>query len=153
MLIIEKMITGDEQRIHDLVKKVYDEFVAGDCTEEGNNTFYDFIKPESISMRLQSGNIIFICKEGDCIIGMIELKDLNHISLLFVDKDFQGLGIARKLFNETVGIARSGGNNDFIDVNSSLFAIPIYTKLGFKTTSEVQIVNGIKFVRMKCELK
>ncbi|MGD9950430.1 MAG: GNAT family N-acetyltransferase [Desulfobulbus sp.] len=35
-----------------------------------------------------------------------------------------------------------------ITVNSSLNAVPSYERLGFKTTSEEQCFNGIRFIPM-----
>lgn len=42
---IEKYQKGQEYDISNLIRKVYDEFVSCDYTEEGNQFFYDWIQP------------------------------------------------------------------------------------------------------------
>jgi GNAT superfamily N-acetyltransferase len=151
MIRIEIFNAGEEQLIEQMIREVYDEFVAPDYSEEGNIHFYEFIKPENILERVNKGNIIFTAKNGKKIIGMIELKDYNHICLLFVDRQFQGLGIARDLFNKILALVKK---KDFriIDVHSSLFAVPVYQRLGFIITDKIQEIDGIIFVPMKYEL-
>ena len=144
---------GEENLVYEYVKRVFDEFVAPDYSEEGNNHFYDFIKPESIVERVNNGNIIFTAKDGKRMRGMIELKNYNHICLLFVDRRYHGLGIARDLFNKIVAIVKENTHVKLIDVHSSPFAVPVYERLGFKVTSEMQEMDGIKFVTMEYEIQ
>ena len=150
---IEKYNPGEEQSIEKLIRIVYDEFVAPDYSEEGNNHFYDFIKPESIVERVNNGNIIFTAKDGKRMRGMIELKNYNHICLLFVDRRYHGLGIARDLFNKIVELVRDNTHVKLIDVHSSPFAVPVYERLGFRVISEMQEMDGIKFVTMEYDIQ
>ena len=40
-----------------------------------------------------------------------------------------------------------------IDVNSSLYAEPVYEKLGFRQTGAEQVKNGIRFIPMVLDLR
>jgi GNAT superfamily N-acetyltransferase len=152
MIKIERFIFGEEQLIEKMIKEVYDDFVAPDYTEEGNYHFYDFIKADHIVERVKKGNIIFTAKDEDKIIGIIELQEHNHICLLFVSKTHHRLGIAAKLFNAVLQIIYGISEISSIDVNSSLYAVSVYLKLGFKVMDKIQEVNGIKFIPMRYDV-
>lgn len=152
MIKIEKYKYGEENAIEQLIRKVYDEFVAPDYTDEGNKTFYDFIIPKNIVERVSKGSLIFTAKEDGRIIGMIELKKYNHLSLLFVDKNYHRQGISHELFNRILKAVRDKKKIKFIDVNSSIYAVSVYLKLGFKITGKIKKMSGIKFVPMKYDL-
>ena len=57
---ISKYEPGLEHEIHLLIKKVYDEFVSGDYSEEGNRFFYEWIDPEKIAERQKNQNTILL---------------------------------------------------------------------------------------------
>jgi GNAT superfamily N-acetyltransferase len=88
-----------------------------------------------------------VARGGDRPVGLIDVRSGFHICLFFVDLDAQGQGIGRALFDAAV--ERCGlGERAFFEVNSSLFAVPIYEKLGFRKKSGVRLLNGIRFVEM-----
>jgi ribosomal protein S18 acetylase RimI-like enzyme len=150
-IIINDFQTGRENLVCDFVKKVFDEFVAPDYSEEGNNTFYDYIDPVKMKERISSGKtFILLAEEGENIAGMIEMRDFNHISLLFVDRKYQGQGIAKDLYDRAIKICRENSNESIeFTVNSSPFAVEIYEKLGFIKTEDEKITNGIRYIPMK----
>lgn len=151
-LTIEKMREGEEQEIANLIKQVFGEFVAPAYGPEGVNHFLDYIEPANISKRRSEGNhLALTAKIDEQVVGIIEIRDWNHICLLFVDKKYHNNGIAQRLFRESVRHCREKGTAE-LDVNSSLFAVPIYERLGFVQTESEQTKNGIIFVPMKLNL-
>ena len=140
---------GQELLVYLLIKKVYDEFVSIDYTEEGNRVFYDWIEPSKMAERQQNQINILIATIDSEIVGMIEIRDNNKISLLFVDKKHHGLGVAKKLFQEALkkSILRDANLNTFL-VNASPYSIPVYRKLGFIETDVMQEKFGIKYLPM-----
>jgi GNAT superfamily N-acetyltransferase len=145
----EEFQPGQEREIYDLIKRVYDEFVAPDYTNEGNQFFYDFIRPEMMLERYSNKiDTIFTAKTNSQIIGVITLRNPDHISLLFVDKEFHGMGIARKLFNSVEEILIKDNVRE-ITVHASPYSLKIYERLGFEAESGMQEVNGIKYIPMK----
>jgi len=141
---------GQEEMIYNLIKRVYDEFVALDYSEEGNNFFYDWIKPSNITKRQINQKNIIIATIDSEIIGMIEVRENRYISLLFVEKNYHGQGIAKKLFLELLKLCkqRNPGIDKFY-VHASPFSIPVYRKLGFVETDEMQEEFGIKYLPME----
>lgn len=95
---IEKYQNGQERAIHQLIKRVYDEFVSIDYSEEGNKFFYDWIKLSKIAERQKSQINLLLAILDSRLVGMIEIRENKNISLLFVDKGYQGRGIAKRLF-------------------------------------------------------
>lgn len=90
-----------------------------------------------------------IALSGNRIVGMIEVRDHDHVSLLFVDPDFHHKGIAKDLIRQTVQICRTGASSPSeISVNSSAYAVPVCEKLGFRRAREKQVRNGIVFIPM-----
>lgn len=147
---IQKFENGQETEIHKLIKRVYDEFVATDYSDEGNNTFYDWIHPSKIVERQKSQINLWVAFVDSRLVGMIEIRDNMHISLLFVDKKHHGCGIAKGLFHESLKtcIQRDPSLDKFY-VHASPFSIPIYKKLGFVETNSMQENHGIKYMPME----
>jgi len=152
-LKISKYETGLEVLIYRLVKKVFDEFVATDYTDEGNRFFYDWIQPSKIAERQLKDQNILIAKVGSEIVGMIEIRDNNTISLLFVDKAYQRQGIAGKLFARSLAncLKRNSALNKFY-VNASPYSVPVYQKLGFSEIKKMQVKFGIKYFPMEMNI-
>lgn len=144
---------GLESVVSVLIRKVYDEFVAPDYADEGNRFFYDWIEPEKIRARQLNGRNMFVAMEGPSVIGVIEIRDNNRISLLFVDKDYHGKGIARNLFQESLNqcIQRDTSLSRF-HVHASPYSIPVYEKLGFVAIDEMQEQNGLKYLPMEMNI-
>src|SRR5690554_4875720 len=102
-----------------LIIKVFNEFVAPDYSKEGIKEFYKFLSYEDIIEKVNLGRIRFYgCFYEHRLRGVIATKEINHICLLFVKKEFQRKNIARNLINEV--IKESLINHKYkITVNSS----------------------------------
>lgn len=152
-ITISRYRSGQEQEISSLIKKVYDIYVAPDYPDEGNQHFYDWIAPEAIATRQKTQKTILIAQTNTSIVGMIEIRNNDRISLLFVDPDFQNQGIARKLFLEALKncISQDSGLSKFY-VHASPYSIEFYQRLGFKETGTIQETNGIKYLPMEMEI-
>jgi GNAT superfamily N-acetyltransferase len=142
--------SGQEIMIHHLIKKVFDEFVSIDYSEEGNIFFYDWIKPSKIAERQRIQKNIWVAFVDSKLVGVIEIRDNKYISLLFVDKDYQGQGIAKKLFDKSLKeIIRRDPQLDKFYVHASPFSIPVYKNMGFIGTDNMQEDNGMKYLPME----
>lgn len=152
--IIEEYQPGQENEICQMVKRVYDEFVATDNTEEGNKLFYDCIKPKNIAARQKEKNNILIAKDNEQIVGMVEIGDNQDVFLLYVDKAHQKQGIAKRLYLKAVCtcVKKQPDLNKF-SVHASLYSVPVFEKLGFTATGPKKTENGITYLPMVTELK
>lgn len=149
---ISEMDEKETAEVSELVKAGFDEFVKPDLTEEGIKEFY---RAASSFIHERPGNhFVLVASSANKIVGMIDVRDCSHICLFFVSRDFHKKGVGKLLLTKAISkcIAQSGESKN-IDVNSSIYAVEAYKRLGFIQTKEEQIINGIKFVPMNLNLE
>lgn len=143
------MKQGEEPLVVDLVLKVFTEFVAPQYSSEGIAEFRKFVNVNALEDRFVAGNPIILAESGRKIIGVIEMRDNSHIALLFIEKAFQRMGIAKKLINEGIKTCKKRNQNIYrFTVNSSPNAFDAYDNIGFKGSWSEKAVNGIRFIPM-----
>lgn len=145
---VRRLNTDDEVRAAlELSRRVFDEFVGPDYSQEGRNTFYRVTEPDENSPRWQAGEYVFYgAFDGEVIAGTAaSRKDGSHIMLLFVDKAYHRRGIARRLVDAL--IADAPGNS--LTVNASPYAEKAYERMGFKRRGERITEDGITFIPME----
>lgn len=152
-IFYRKASFDDIQDVSNLVRKVFDKYIAPGYSDEGCAVFYKFVEPASILESLATGEYdIWMATVNEIIIGMIGLRNSNHISLLFVDDRFHRRGIARELLRLATVKAVMNLVAD-ITVNSSPYAVDVYRKLGFQQLEGEQLQDGIRYIPMKKQLK
>ena len=151
---IDELKTEEINFVSNMINTVFDEFVGKDYSEEGNNTFKDYINPQNILNRFNEKiSQYFIVKYNNEIIGILEIKNKDHISLFYIKKEFHGKGIGKKLFEHYLNIIKNENTGiKIITVNSSIYAEKIHSKLGFIKTNEIQEKDGIKYIPMEYKL-
>ncbi len=146
------MEKGEEAKVCSLIEKVFNEFVAPDYEEEGINEFFKFANPLALAGRTGSDQIVMVAEQGSDFVGIIEMRNCEHIAMLFVS--LRGKGIAKELINRSVEECRKRKPGlKRITVNSSPFAEPIYSRIGFRPTGPFQKKNGITFEPMARDLE
>jgi len=150
-----KIRGGEEIEVCNLVARSFNEFIAPDFPEQGVEEFFLYSNPHSLKKRLEKDYFAMVAECDGRILGMIEIRGDNHISMLFVDKDFHHKGIAsnlvKKALEEISGNSRV--SND-ITVNSSRYAVPFYESLGFIQYEDEKSIYGVIHTPMLlCGLK
>jgi GNAT superfamily N-acetyltransferase len=149
METIERFIPGEEGSISGLIRAVYDIYIAPENEPRGNEQFIDFITPANILARVQDHtDAVTTCKIDGVIAGVLSVRDGNHISLLFVDEQHHGKGIARRMILDFIARNKPLGIHE-LTVNASPFSVGIYERLGFARESALLELHGIRFVRMR----
>lgn len=139
----------DVQDVSELVSHVFDELLASEYPPEGIQEFHRYIQPTALLARSQANHFTFVSVAHDCIVGMIEVRDYNHISLLFVAQQYHGQGIARTLWHKALQVCqRNEPELSQVSVNASGYAVPFYEKIGFYPVGDKQVKNGISFIPM-----
>ena len=144
----------DDKDLHDaleLVNNVFSEFVAAGYSEQGKSTFENYLtnKEDDVASGLKTGHKkMWAYYQVGIIIGVISIRDISHISLMFVDKRYHRRGIARELFDVVLEEVRGFDNIAQITVNSSPYAVGVYEHLGFRKVGEQQEKDGIIFIPM-----
>lgn len=141
--IIEK--NPNIQEISNLVLTSFDKYIAKDYSKDGQNTFYSFFNNGNLLLNiLENKDFIIIAKEGKKIVGLLTTRGKTHISLLFVDENYHGRGIAKNLLNTLL----KNSETNTLTVNSSPFGEKIYQQLGFSVTGLMTEKDGIKSIPM-----
>ncbi len=137
-----------------LTQTVFNAHVAPTYTNEGNTEFYKYLTPDAFKKRLEENHFILLAHLEEQLVGLIEIRNDDHVSLFFVDSSKQKQGIGRLLFNDAVKLAKkNNGKVKELSVNSSPNAVRAYEKLGFRTVESEKVSSGIRYVPMKMVLE
>lgn len=138
------MQVDDIEEVADLISRSFSKFVAATLSDEGIATFRAGMSKNEILKRLNSGNVFLVCKTNTAVVGVAELRNNNHLNLLFVDPNTQRKGIGKMLFHS---LSKKSFKKE-ITVNSSLNAIEAYLKFGFIKNGVESEVRGIRYLPM-----
>ncbi len=146
MMEIRQLLNKEKDEALLFAKKVYIESRDESYSEQGIETFCNFVNNKKITKSFK----VYGAFENDILKGLIATdRQKRHICLFFVDKVSQGKGIGKELMSVVV----NNNENSYITVNSSRYGVPIYEKLGFTKTEEEKEQEGLKFTPMKLILK
>lgn len=136
-LTIKSLSKADIETALNLVWKVFLEFEAPDYTQEGIDEFYRSIHDEDYLAALS----LYGAFMNEELVGIIATRSGGkHIALFFVDGKYHRQGIGKQLFQSV--------KTDKMTVNSSTYAVPVYSKFGFKPVNTEQVVKGLRFTPM-----
>lgn len=132
-----------------MVYRTFLEFDAEFFTSEGIGHFRDFISDNALKRSFDNGAYQVVgAYVGTKLIGVIALRNESHISLLFVDKDYQNCGVGRKLVSVLSDYAYLKLHQNSLTVNASPYATEFYHKLGFNDIGPLTVKDGIKYTPM-----
>ncbi|HKQ33299.1 MAG TPA: GNAT family N-acetyltransferase, partial [Thermodesulfobacteriota bacterium] len=153
IIYLRPMRPGEEIEVSNLVARSFNEFVAPDFPEEGIDEFFTYANPRALQKRSEGSHFVLVAESDGVPAGMIEVKELRHISMLFVDKAFHRKGIGKKLFTAALErIYSEAPVYEILTVNSSRFAVPFYESLGFVRSEEEKIIHGVIHIPMALSL-
>ena len=141
------IIKIDETQIVDAIDLIWTTFLqfdAPDYSEEGIQSFKDFIENKEIISTLE----FWGAYDGPKVKGVIATNEnRKHICCFFVKAEYHRQGIGRKLWEYLL----KNSQNEIITVHSSPYAVPVYHKLGFVDTDTEQLSDGMRYTPMKYE--
>jgi predicted GNAT family N-acyltransferase len=149
-VIYRAMKAGEERDVCRLVARVFADFVAVLYSPQGVREFLAYAADfDQLRERLQAKHFVLVAETQGRIVGAIEVRNCDHISLFFVDGEFQRKGIGNGLWRRAlVDCLASKPEVVKVTVHSSPNATEAYQKLGFKVEGPEQTENGIRFVPM-----
>lgn|GEM_PF-304919 len=113
--------------------------------EEIPSWFKEDVNKQSFEKRILDSNYLHhIYVKDKKIVGLITIKDKNHLFHLFVDSSYHKKGIAKKLFESI----KSNMDVNGMNVNASIYAIPMYKALGFKKCGEKNRYKELEYQPM-----
>ena len=148
-MLVRKAEKDEWEEAMALAWRVFQKFDAKDYTEEGIESFLNFISDNGLyKMFLSNEYKLFVAESGGKIVGVSSLRMRNHISLLFVEPQYHHQGIATALLKEVFKHTRTKGMFK-MTVNSSPYAVQFYHKLGFVNTDHEICADGIRYTPME----
>ena len=149
-VIYRAMKASEEQQVCDVVVRVFTEFVAPLYSPAGVQEFLTYAAdPGQLRSRLLSNHFVLVAELQGRIVGAIEVRNGDHVSLFFIDGEVQRKGIGQGLWHRALNACLAGWPDlARITVHSSPNAVEAYERLGFEAEGPEQIVNGIRFVPM-----
>jgi len=143
------MRPDEASEVSNVVLRAFDEDVAPDCDSQGVQAFSRYADPDALVDRSDHDHTILVARVEGRIVGAIELRKRQHLSLLFVDRRYRRRGIARELLRRALNLGRCCGRTVVeVTVNASPYAVPVYRKLGFSPTGPAQTKGGLRFTPM-----
>lgn len=129
----------------ELCWRVFQAFEAPEYSPEGVDAFR-----ASLDDRERTRNLAFYgALEEDKLVGVLCMREPQHIADFFVDAAYHRRGIGRQLFEAM----RLDYSRQVFTVNSSPYAVEVYRHLGFVPTDTEQLTDGIRYTPMRFEEK
>ena len=140
---------ADAAAISSLVLSLASDMLVEPEGEEAQR-FYAAMSPMALTTYLEMPSRLYVVAEVEGQVqGMIMVRENNYIGQFFVALPHQGKGIGSALWHFALAQARSFGGTGEFKVNSSLAAVPVYSRFGFTVTGTAEVENGFKFIPMR----
>jgi len=121
-------------------------------TTEGKAVFTNYASPKAIASRQEFGHNVFLAVLDSKIAGMIEMRNNNHISMLFVLPEHINNGIGSKLLSYAIAQIRKDRTKTEaakqVTVHAADDSIAFYLKKNFHVSTPRQNRDGISFTTM-----
>lgn len=152
-IIIRKAVMADWEETMAMTWRTFMKFEATDYGMEGVENFRNFITDPILRRMFLLGTYhMFVATHMGKIVGMVSLRDKNHVSLLFVDEAYHRKGIGRKLIDTIGTFSKEEYGREEITVNAAPYGFEFYKKIGFRSMSPLTCNGGIKYISMKKEI-
>jgi GNAT superfamily N-acetyltransferase len=166
---IRRFRRSDAKVVSRLARQVFDEHVALTFKPVGIAEMHTHLRAEAIAQRARTHlTLVALMPEPDtpsdaptpsnalpgerpttaCLVGVIELRNAERVSMLFVSTPHMGQGIATELMARAEAASRAAGSVR-MTVHSSLNAVGFYHKLGFVPVAAERKVYGFAYVPME----
>ena len=133
-----------------LVWKVFLKFEAPEYPEEGVKSFYNFITDNTLYRMFLVGSYeMMVAVEDETIIGVVAVRNVSHISLLFVDENYHRQGIGRALIRHVANYLKTEVGAEKLTVNAAPYGVAFYHKVGFIDTGLETKKEGILYTPME----
>ncbi len=142
-ITVKKLSSSYNSMALDLVWQVFSEFEVPVFPKEGAIEYKRIIEETR-----EKNNITFYgAFDKKRLVGVLGMRQNNHIGYFYVDSSYHKRGIGKRLFN----LMKGDYEKKIFTVNAAPYGIPIYTRLGFIPTDTQKNVNGVIFTPMKYE--
>ncbi len=148
-MIITKAEFHHSAAISKLLVTLTRKYVLPTCEESAEARLIPSMSLLKVESYLKQGYDYYLAQDHHSnIVGVIGIKELSHIYHLFVADQYQGQGVAKKLWLHAKNESIQRGYHGPFTVNSALNAQAVYQKFGFQPTGDVRNREGIRDIPM-----
>ena len=127
----------------ELCWQVFLQFEAPEYPAEGVAAFRASLDDEERTRKLA----FYGAFDGGRLVGVLCMRQPQHIGGFFVDAAYHRRGIGRRLFEAM----RQDYETQVFTVNASPYAVEVYRRLGFTPTDTEQLTDGLRYTPMRFE--
>ena len=114
--------------------------------------FYASMSPSELAKYMEMPTRFYAVAEVDGQVqGMIMVRNDNYIGQFFVNHAHQGKGMGSALWKFALAHAGQFHGSGQFTGNSSLAAVPVYSRLGFVASGAPEVASGFRFLPMRRE--
>ena len=151
MLRIRRIRDDEVAVASKLVKDTFKRFNFNEGTKKGVAAYINAYDPskniKTIQKSFERTPLCFCAFEDNHMIGVIRgLSD--RLINLFVDGNYHRIGVGTKLLLEFEKACYAQGSKK-IKTNATIFAVPFYQQNGYKKTTGIRNLSGLKVQPMK----
>jgi len=140
----------DWQIAMNLAWRTFLRFDAAGYTKEAVENFKEFVSDNKLFRNFCDGKYpLFVAIFDEKIVGLISLRNDNHISLLFVDGNYHRLGVGSALIEYARDYLMSEMNLSRVTVFAAPYAYPFYRAEGFVSIGDETQKDGMIFTPME----
>jgi GNAT superfamily N-acetyltransferase len=155
ILKIRKYRDSDLKDVARLISKTFGRFNSDEGSKKSVENYIDTYTPLKKNLVRIKENfdrcaIFYVAVDGEKIIGIVRGRE-DKIVNLFVDGEYHKRGVARRLIVKFEKVAKDIGSKS-IKINSSLYAIPFYEKMGYKKVGSASKLFGLNVQKMRKRL-
>lgn len=133
-----------------MVWKTFLKFEGKDYSPVGIRNFWDFITDKDLYQAFLNGVYrAWVVVDGKKIIGFASLRNINLLSLLFVDEKYHRQGVGSALVQCLCAYLQQEVGQDHMLVKAAPYALEFYKKLGFQAMGPEEQYSGIRVTAMK----
>ncbi len=149
-ITIRPALANEWDEAMELAFRVFLKYEAKDYGREGTEAFAEFVTDPMLKKAFETGHyLVFLAFADDILVGIIGIRNGNHISLLFVDGEHHKHGIGSKLIDKAEEYLRQNTQFSKMTVNSAPYAKGFYHKRGFVDRGELTYKDGIQYIPME----
>ncbi|QWP79170.1 GNAT family N-acetyltransferase [Lysobacter sp. K5869] len=142
--MIRPASASDAEAISRLINALAHHFLVDPSGPEAA-PFLQTLTPAAVAQRIVAPDFrSYVAQDASGIHGFLAMRGDSHLYHLFVRADAQRKGVGRALWEHAAALS---GQSTFT-VNASLYAVPMYERLGFVAQGQAQTANGLMFVPM-----
>lgn len=133
-----------------MVWKTFLRFEGRDYSPTGIHNFWEFISDKDLYQAFLNGVYrAWVVVDGKKIIGFASLRNINLLSLLFVDEKYHRQGVGSALIQCLCTYLQQEVGENHMRVMAAPYALEFYKKLGFLAMGPEERYSGIRVTAME----